>query len=358
MYSMFMFLGLLAVWAQAMAIRTGRARYWLWWVAFSAALGWTEYFGLFQVLVQQLVWLGVLWRGRHRPGAGRAWRNWLLASAAMLLLVAPAVAFAAHQFLLNQNSGKGFGGPSQVGAGAAGSASGVSVYSVLANLLWAGIGYHSNSAMAQLGALWPLGILASLLVLGRRHRGETKLVVACIAGPLLLDVALAVFKPTLLDVRYVSGLVPLLVVLLARVVTGCTRRQGSAWLACGLLACVLGYGLYDQQSNGSNPRRYDFQRAVTTVVHHWHGGDRILYDPSDLGEVIDYYAPGRSRAPLQTAKTQPPAHGTLWVLTSRSLMSKPGDRYRLHLLLTHLERHDHRVAAFHVPNVEVSGWRR
>ncbi|HLH99676.1 MAG TPA: glycosyltransferase family 39 protein [Acidimicrobiales bacterium] len=353
MYSMFMLFALVAVWAQAMAVRKGNFKYWAWWVVMSAALGWTEYFGLFQVLVQQLVWIGLLLRHRRAPDAGRRLLMWVGASLVLVALVAPLVPFAYHQFLVNQNAGKGFGGPSQVGAGAAGTDTSFSVYSVLANILWAGLGYHSNSIMADLGALWPLGILGCLLVLGRRHRGETKLVVAAAAGPLLLIVALASKKPTLLDVRYVSGLASLLVLLGARFVTGCTRRVGATVLASVLVVGVLSVSLFDQQSNGSNPRRYDFQSAIQTIDRQFRPRDQLIYDPPDLGQVVSYYAPHDRRGPLQEVKVLPPRHGTLWILASRSLMSNEGDKYRLHLLLGYLRHFAHEKVGFDVPNVQV-----
>ncbi len=358
MYSMFMFFALVAVWAQAMAIRKGNARYWAIWALASAALGWTEYFGLFQVVVQQLIFVGIIVRRRHHPSVRPLAKAWLVSTGAMVALLVPLAPFCLHQFMVNQSAGKGIGAPSQVGAGASGAISGVNVYSVLANVLWAAVGYHSNAIMAALGALWPLGILSSLLVLGRRHRPETKLVVACAVGPLALDVALATFKPSLLDVRYISGLAPLLVLLAARVVTGCAKRRLTVALCCGLVTCGLAVGLFDQQLNGSNPRRYDFQRAIQTVDRTYRPGDLLVYDPPDLAQVVSYYAPTDHKEALPSDHLVPPAHGTLFVLDSQSLMTKQGERYKVYELVHHLTREDHLIKQIVLPNVDVWEFRR
>lgn len=358
MYSMFMFFSLTAVWAQSMAMREGKRRYWVVWVLSAAALGWTEYFGLFLVAVQVLVFLVVTYRWRHTDRGRRLLRQELWAGLALVILLTPAVAFAYHQFTINQNAGKGFGGPSQVGTGAAGTATGLSVYTVLANVIWSLVGYQSNATMADLGALWPLGILACLLVLGRRHRGETKLVVVCALGPLALDVLLASRKPTLLDIRYVSSLAPLLVLLAARVITGTTRRALSV-MCCSLVAVVmLTAGLVDQQSNGSNPRRYDFQRALTRIASTYHPGDTLVYDPSDLNQVIEYYVPKVHSHPLTSAASEPQQSHALYVLATPSLMNGVGDKVVLGELLKHLRRDDRQVEFFRVPNVEVWEFRQ
>ena len=62
-------------------------------------------------------------------------------------------------------------------------------------------------------------------------------------------------------------------------------------------------GLVDQQLNGANPRLYDFEGAFGEISARAGKGDIVLYEPSYLAEVVDYYAPdlkaaaGRHRRP-------------------------------------------------------------
>ena len=88
MYELMMLFGLVALWAQIRAIRRGDPWSWVIYAAASAALGWTQYFGLIQVGLQQLFFAVVAFR-RWRRGE-RTWpfvTGWLVSAA--LVTAAP-----------------------------------------------------------------------------------------------------------------------------------------------------------------------------------------------------------------------------------------------------------------------------
>ncbi len=353
MYAMFMLFALLAIWGQTRVLkRGGRAGDWSIYVLASAALAWTEYFGIFQILAQQAFFIAVMWRDRRGRGQGtRLLRGWLVSTAALVALGAPLVPFAFHQFLVNQNAGKGFGAPTQTPL-AGGGHHGINIYTVLANLAWAVMGYHSAGIMAALVALWPVGILLAIFMLGRNMTRTTLAVVVSAVVPLLLLIGAGEAKRFLFDVRYISGVVMALMLLTARMVTGSTRSHRLQVAGCVALAAIFGTSLVDEQINGSNPRIYDFAGAVHTIDQRAVPGDELIYSPGNLDLVLQYYAPHMPSRPASLGAPQLAPGHTLFVLASKSLMngSQPGQLGRL---LAHLRQVDRPAGSFRKPNVEV-----
>ncbi len=353
MYAMFMLFALLAMWGQTRVLkRGGQAGDWAIYVLASAALAWTEYFGLFQILAQQAFFIAVMWRDRRGRGQGtRLLRGWLVSTAALVALGAPLVPFAFHQFLVNQNAGKGFGAPTQTPLAGAGH-HGINIYTVLANLAWAVMGYHSAGIMAALVALWPVGILLAIFMLGRNMTRTTLAVVVSAVVPLLLLIGAGEAKRFLFDVRYISGVVMALMLLTARMVTGSTRSHRLQVAGCVALAAIFGTSLVDEQINGSNPRIYDFAGAVRAIDHRAGPGDELIYSPGNLDLVLEYYAPHMPSRPTSLGAPQLAPGHTLFVLASKSLMngSQPAQLGRL---LAHLRQVDHPAGSFRKPNVQV-----
>jgi hypothetical protein len=216
--------------------------------------------------------------------------RWAAAGLVFAALVAPLVPFVHQQFLVNQNAGKGLNAPTNTGSAASSYGSG-SVYIFLANLIWAAWGYHSTSVMTALGALWPAGMLLALVLLGRgRSRGTSMLLVVA-ALPIGVMFAVGLQKRFLFDLRYFIGCVPLLVMMAARAVTTWPKRAISVAAATGLMATSLVVGLADQQLNGSNPRRYDFQPALANVAALASPRDQLILAPSDLADLSRFYQP-------------------------------------------------------------------
>jgi O-antigen/teichoic acid export membrane protein len=348
MYSMFMLEALLAIWGQSRVLRYGRTRDWAIFVAPSVALVWTEYFGILQVVTQLAVFAGVAIR-RRRDG-GRRMLLGLIASTAMIgALCAPVLPFAWHQFLVNQNAGKGFGTPSQVGLPGQQS---ISVYRVLANVAWMVVGYHSANIMTAIVALWPVGILLALFMLGRNMTDRTVAVLATAVVPTLMLLVIGFFKQNLFDVRYLSGASVAMLLLVARAVTGGFSSIRLQAVGCALLACLMIVSLGDEQLNGSNPRIFDFSGALRDVQAQYKTGDLLVYTPADLGMVVSYYVPNIASEPLSRAIPAAGAGSKIFVLASKELMD-PGGPAELGTALSRLDREDHPMGEIKKANVTV-----
>jgi uncharacterized membrane protein/O-antigen/teichoic acid export membrane protein len=357
MYALLMLLGVLALWAQVRILKRGGVSGWVVYAGASAAMAWTQYFGLFQIAVQQVVFVAVIVARRRRGDPVRPLLiGWAATAAVIGLALVPLFAFAHQQFVVNQTGGKGFGGPQQAGNAAALTHNQLGVYSAVANLIWAVWGYHSNAALALLAALWPLGMLFAVGLLGRRPRTETLLLAAAIVVPAALLFALGSVKQNLFDIRYLSTAVPALFVLLARMLAGIPRRIWVSGLATVLFTTTLLAGLLDQQYNGSNPRTYDFRGAVHLVDARLHPGDTLVYAPADIREVVAYYA-DRPDVTLAPSGSAPKPGGAVYVVASQTLMNGPADAATLTHTLT--EAGAGRTLILHrdLPNVEVWGFR-
>ena len=354
MYSMMMLFGLIALWAQVRIFKRGGRLSWVVYSLATIALVWTQYFGLLQVMVQQAAFVGTLWwRYRRRDDVKSLAIGWSVSSIVILVALAPLVPFAHQQFIVNQTAGRGFGTPQQVGSATALNGNQMGIYAALANVIWAVWGYHSNSTMAVLGALWPAGMLLALVALGRRRQPVTTLLLAAVLVPGLALFGLGLVKRNLFDIRYLSTAVPVLFVLLARLVTGTLRSVRLVCLATVVLVASLGAALVDQQLNGSNPRLYDFRGALTEVARDAHSGAVLLYDPSDLADLAHYYAPRVRAESVAPDMSAPPGRGKVFVLASTPLMNGQSDAAILANALKVLGQHDHLVHRQQFANVEI-----
>jgi hypothetical protein len=73
-------------------------------------------------------------------------------------------------------------------------------------------------------------------------------------------------------------------------------RVGTV-LAAGLLFVTLAAGSADQQLNGTNPRAYDFEGALSEVQSRARPGDVVLYSPKDIANIVVYYGDGLKAQP-------------------------------------------------------------
>ena len=236
MYALFMLLATLALWAQVRVLRDGRSRYWVIYGGVNIALLYTHYFALIPIAIQQVVFAVAAWK---RARAGYPVRNLLtgywLTWLALLIAAAPLAPFAYDQFHNSQAAGMGFGGTASAGS-ATTAGSSASFYAVLSNFVWAIWGYHANSTMLQIAALWPLLMLVSLALMGQRRSQSTRVVLALAFGPVLLLLLVGLVKRDLFEIRYFIGVVPMILLLLARSVAGGARRRMPALVATMALA--------------------------------------------------------------------------------------------------------------------------
>ncbi len=290
MYEFATLFGLLALLFQLRAIRNPSSLgNWAGYILASAALLWSHYFGLIVVAVQILGFVGVL---IHRSRAGERVRplalGFVYSLAALVMVVIPLLAFAHHQY--------------DVTTAAAGSPSGtydyLSFYSVLSNMAWALWGYQPDATTVLLAAMWPLALLFSLVLLGRGgSRQTTALAVAAIALVGLL-IVVSVFDSSLFEVRNFLLLVPLVLLLIARLITGWIRQPRLRLIVAGVVAATLVVGLADEQLNKSNPRLFDFRGAINDIKANAGPNALVLYEPGDMRYVLEYYAPNLHSQPL------------------------------------------------------------
>jgi hypothetical protein len=307
MYELVSLFGLLALLTQLRVIRNGTMLNWAAYILATAALLWSDYFGLLLIGVQQLVFVGVL---VHRRRSGEPVKppalGFAYSAAVLAMQLVPLLVFAQHQY--------------QVTSAAAGSPSGtydyLSFYSVLANLAWSLWGYQPDATTVLLAAMWPLFLLASLVLLGRGGSRQTMSLAAVAIALVVLLIVVSVFDRSYFEVRNFLILVPLVLLLIARLITGWIGQPRARLLVAGGVALTLLVGLADQQLNKANPRLFDFRGAIQDIKANTGPNGLILFEPSDMGYVLDYYAPNLRRQPLSVPITAGAEGSPVFVLAS------------------------------------------
>ena len=300
MYSQFMLLAIVSVYAMVKIIRTGRARHWVMFTAASVALVYTQYFATLHVGATLLVLVIELVRRRARErNTSRSMTRGLLASVAtQIVLIAPLVPFAVNQAAANQAAGAGFSTSGIAGGSAVVPPPGV--YGLLTNVQWAVLGYQNDTLTTRLVALWPIGLLLLLLMLGRQRRTANRYLLIV----LILPVA-AVFSASLVasdsrslaEVRYFSGAVPVLFLLLAAGLTTVVTSRFVQRLAIGVLLATMVGAVALQQTSTDNPRLYQYREAVEWLRSEAEPGDAVVFAPFYLNYVLEYYNPGIATTP-------------------------------------------------------------
>jgi uncharacterized membrane protein len=280
-YAFVTLFAVLTVLACARVLRRGAVADWLVYTVSAALLVWSHWFGGLVVVITEIALLGAAIR-RHGARA-RLLVAWAVSALVLAVLLAPLVVLAADQARAT-GTGGGFSGP---GAGG----SGVSFYTVTSNLSWLFGGFHPEWVSVLISAVWPLGMLASLLVIGVRLRRPTVLLIACAVGPILALLVIGIVNPGVFDVRYFIAAAPLVVVLLARI--GALKP-----VVLVAIFVVLAVALSNQQLDPGNPRRYDYREALAAVGRQLGPHDVLLYEPPELRYVLERYAPNVVARPL------------------------------------------------------------
>jgi hypothetical protein len=348
MYSIFMLFSLIAVWAQVRVLRSGRPGAWIVYSIATAALIWTQYFALLQVAVQQAAFAVSFWRRRRaRWRLAVAWVGSILVILLLLIPLRPLLESQVHAYVSN-NAGSAL--PAQAGLGASQRQSRLSVYAFIANMIWGLWGYHADTTMAQIVAMWPLGMLLMLVLLGRGYSGMSMLLLSVAAVPALILFGVGEVQRNLFELRYFVGAVPVGLLLMARLASS-TENAGPRRLIVGLVVVTLTVGLADQQLNGANPRLYDFRGALARVSAQAQPGDVVVYEPQFIGPVVDYYAADLHAQPLSTGLSLPRRGRRIFVVGS--FLDDPGSAAQVGNALHQLSARRRDAGAFHRPNVQV-----
>ncbi len=348
MYALFMLLATVTIWAQAKILSSPHRRYWLGWVAASAAMIWTQWFASLAVGAEVLIFA---WWLTFHPIGRQNRKPFAVALAGIIVLCAPGIPLLITQFRNNQANGLGFGG--RAGSGTTG---GFSPYGIFNNVVWAVIGYHSNAVVASIVAVWPLGILGALVVLGRRRHRANRQLVALIAIPMAITfLASANVAPSrsLFEVRYFIEAVPALYLLLAGAVCTMTAKVWARRGLGGALFAVLAVGLVLQQTDSANPRLYGYDTAFRHIAADARPGDEILYAPGYLNVDVSYFAPHTRAEPATALSPDLPASAQVFVVGSFNFAGSDLANTNTQRLLTTLEARRHLNAVVRAPNVTV-----
>ena len=349
MYSLFLGLATLALLAQAIVLRQSRRRAWTTYTAATVGLLWTQYFGILPVAVQQIAFaVDVTRRRRRGEHVGHILRAWALSSLTIVLAVLPLAGLFTQQFA--EVGGGGGGVPSQAGLTSVGAEDAPDIYALLANVIWAVWGYHSDATMAQIVALWPLGILAVILLLGRGRSPQGILLTGLAAVPMMLLFAAGSYRRNLFELRYFIGIVPMLLLLTSRAIASWLSTRAGVVLATAAVVVTLGVGLVDQQLNGTNPRLYDFRGAFALVEANAAPGDLVVYEPEYMADVFRYYSPQLRAQPLAQG---PETRGADRVFLVGSFLDIPVVAGRVGGALARLEEERRLVERLEVPNVTI-----
>ncbi|MFI7546852.1 glycosyltransferase family 39 protein [Actinoplanes sp. NPDC049599] len=312
MYACYLLFSVLALLGQARVLNRGDRLGWTLFTLGSAAMIYTHYFSVLQLAAQHLIFAVAATRGRiggHRTAGLR--RPWMLSIAATAVLCLPLAPYAIQQLTHAGSPG-----------GAATTGEPVSAYVVAANLVWSVWGYHADTLMTRLVALWPAAMLIVLALLGKGRSWATNLLVAAVLIPVLGALVISVRARTFFEVRYFISVLPALLLLAARAATGWLSSTAARATAAGLLALTLLAGLANEQFNPGNPRLYDYRSAFQYVAGHAQPGDLILYAPDYLSPVIDYYRPEPPAAAVREDAPLPPSPGRIFLIAS--FLNDPG----------------------------------
>jgi len=307
MYTFVTLFGLLALLTQLRVIRRGTMGDWAAYIIATAAVLWSHYFGLLLIGVQQLIFVAVLVQRKRSDQSIKPLALGFAYSATVLVMqLVPLAVFIHHQY---HSTAVAAGSPS-------GTYEPLSFYAVLANMAWALWGYQPNGTTELLAAMWPLFLLVSLVLLGRGGSRQTLILATAAIAPVVLLIVVSAFDTSLFEVRNFLIIVPLLLLLAARLVTGWIRSPRARLLAAGGVLLTLLVGLADQQTNQGNPRLFDFRGAIQDIRADGGPSSLVLFEPPDMRYVLEYYAPDLRAQPLDVPVTAGGEGSPLFVLAS------------------------------------------
>lgn len=341
-YALVALFGTLAVLGAVRARRRGEPRDWVLHTVAAALSVWSSWSGAFIVAASELILLErVVGPDEVGVPVRRFLVGWGLDSLGLVCQFVPLAILFSEQL----SSARGLPGVATVGA------AGVSFYTAVSNVSWGLFGFHPAVVTDLLSAVWPLGMLASLLMIGRQLSRRSWLLLLCALVPAIGTLALGLWVPGAFDVRYAVAGVPAAIVLLASIATfGVPGRLGKVLVTGGVLA-LFAAALIDQQLDPNNPRRYDYRPALAQVQRDAGPGAAIFYEPAELQAVLARDANGlRTRALSTRLPTRAQARSILLIT---SFTGRPSVRALLNRELGAL-RATRRLVSYHsYPGVEV-----
>ncbi len=103
-------------------------------------------------------------------------------------------------------------------------------------MAWSLWGYQPDATTVLLAAMWPLFLLGSLVLLGRGGSRQTMSLAAAAIALVVLLIVVSAFDRSYFEVRNFLILVPLVLLLIARLITGWIRQPRARLLVAGGVA--------------------------------------------------------------------------------------------------------------------------
>lgn len=312
-----MLLALFALFSMLCALRRGRASDWVLFGVAGAALIWTHQLALIHLMVLHGAVAVALFR-RRRAGepllAGLA--GWSGALAIGVLGAVPLL-------MLRAGVGPPRVLPPLEYTTAAAPGGETSVFPLFGSLLSGVFGFHPADVTSRLLALWPLGILAALLVLGRTRSRQGPLLLllatAPVAAVLVAQFLGAPRRPTF-ALAWFATAIPALILVISRGITMVDLRWSRARLLIVAAVALLVVALVDQTGRVRPLPRFDVRPAISEVAGAARPGDLVVYEPEALGDLLRYEAPGVELLPLDTERDLTIApHPRVFVIAAFSL---------------------------------------
>ncbi|HEY9291669.1 MAG TPA: glycosyltransferase family 39 protein, partial [Microlunatus sp.] len=310
MYGLWMLGATILAWNQIRILRDvrdgrgfGTAADWVGFTLLSVGMIYLQWFTALAIIVQHLIFAVAAIKIRKPKFV----RNWLISGAAQLILFAPLMPYMIVQFSSIISAQGASSAPSQTESSV--SSSKPDVYAIVANTIWGIWGYHADSTMVQLGALWPVAVLLCFVALGRGRDRNTVMILLIGVLPAAALFLIGFERRQFFELRYFASTVPMLLLLVARMASTWGRGPLTKIMIPVVTIGSLGAGLIDQQINQSNPRVYDFRGAVSWVKANSQPQDVVLYAPNFLRHELDYYPSGLTTLDANTAHPNRAATG-------------------------------------------------
>jgi hypothetical protein len=281
-------LATLSLWAMLRAIRLSRSSDWLLFASASIALVATHQLGMVHVAVLLVAaGLAVLAERRQEERDRRLLPGWLLSTALVVGACALLVGLRG-----------GFGPPAilppfeYATSGAPGA--GRSVFGLAGTALVAVGGFHPPEVTSRLLALWPLCMLATFVLFGRRWSQRGALLLCLAVAPfvalLVLQVVDAPRSPPF-ALEWVATAVPILVIGCGRAVTLVSRWRHVRWAVVAATVVLLA-AVADQTFRVRVDPRFDVTSLVDDALRDVESGDLVVHAPDVIGDLVAREAGG------------------------------------------------------------------
>jgi hypothetical protein len=337
------------IWALQRALATNRQALWLAWGAAGAVLIWTQWSAAL-VVAAEVAMVVVATRGPVR-GAGPPVRrrdNRRPFVAIGLVVVATVIALP---LMRAQGHGPGLShlGTTIHSLGHHNDLSAARILGLLVQLTW---GFHAVGIIADAVALWPVLILAMVLLLGRSRHPSHWMLIAVIALPIAVAAAAAALDdPNALQVGGLAEIVPAIYLVVAGVIGAAVPTRFGRRAFAAAVGVVLACGLVMQQTDTGAPGLYGYRAAFTQISSVATPASWIAYAEPDLGPVVKYFAPSLHQLPLDATVREVPAGAPVYVIGSSG--RTPADGPSEVAALKRLEAGRRLVTVFRAPHVVV-----